>query len=615
MSNIPPSFSFKGDRQKSISLRAQARQFYNFIVNQAELGGIPFINRSLVLSDGSIISIVSKKESIYGHRTGTIFINTVPTIKEVLNEEVLYITLMEPDGTVGYYTNPAQPPYQPYKERRYYSKGQFKLRNDKYAGGQLQRIDTGQFVGTGGSWHNYKDTVVSWTHRIETPTKYSFYIADTLIEVPVITGYSVEKACLAPVALSDLAELAGATHTLVVLFRHVNELKLKLYAVNIITEYAKAVPSTLSVISYPTPIYVYDMVSGFSTDGYKFAMLATNITTARQKITLVEFSSDYSSFTATDIYDKVARSIVSSSTTTTNDVAYSDWTSEVNSEFSLIPGGEDYISSISMEKVGVALLLYRAVSYISSAIYFYDSIGESIGQDGGATISVSDSRSNSNYMAFCSFSGVISAVVAIGPPATYTYSNDESLTYVVGTGYYGSSVVSTVSTGVRVIHFSYEYKTAIYVLTESDTYSTRSYEDGVGPDSSVVASSLKLIYEKNGSPIATFEIDSKNTSTSGTSTNAGSGIVDTISSVTGLGDSSSSSENIVSSLPPSRMNSAHVSGEWIGCLSMESYVASPTINHITLYTHGSSAQMLTYRIDNPDISATATYYSPITIAR
>jgi hypothetical protein len=90
MTLIPPSFSFKGDRQKSISLKAQARQFYNFIVNQAELGGIPFIHRSIILSDGSLITITSKKESIYGHRTGIVSINTIPTIKEIV-ESGLYL--------------------------------------------------------------------------------------------------------------------------------------------------------------------------------------------------------------------------------------------------------------------------------------------------------------------------------------------------------------------------------------------------------------------------------------------------------------------------------------------------------------------------------------------
>ncbi len=85
---IPPSFNFKGDRQKSISLKAQARQFYNFVMSQAELGGIPFMSRTRYLPDGSVITVTTKKENIYGNRTGFITINTIPLLIEELEDGI-----------------------------------------------------------------------------------------------------------------------------------------------------------------------------------------------------------------------------------------------------------------------------------------------------------------------------------------------------------------------------------------------------------------------------------------------------------------------------------------------------------------------------------------------
>lgn len=91
MTNIPPTFKFKGNREKSISLKAQARQFYNFVINQAEVGGLPFISRALRLSDGSLITVFSKKESNYNHRTGFILIDTSYNPKVRVEEESIYM--------------------------------------------------------------------------------------------------------------------------------------------------------------------------------------------------------------------------------------------------------------------------------------------------------------------------------------------------------------------------------------------------------------------------------------------------------------------------------------------------------------------------------------------
>ena len=72
--NIPPAFNMSGNLDRAISLRAQARQFYNFIANQAEVGGVDFLCRSFQLDDGSIISVNTRKERNYNNRTGTISI-------------------------------------------------------------------------------------------------------------------------------------------------------------------------------------------------------------------------------------------------------------------------------------------------------------------------------------------------------------------------------------------------------------------------------------------------------------------------------------------------------------------------------------------------------------
>jgi len=54
MNNLPPSYSFKGDKTKAISLKSEALQFSNFISNQAEKEGVNSISRKKILSDGSI---------------------------------------------------------------------------------------------------------------------------------------------------------------------------------------------------------------------------------------------------------------------------------------------------------------------------------------------------------------------------------------------------------------------------------------------------------------------------------------------------------------------------------------------------------------------------------
>lgn len=94
MTISPPKFDFKGDREKSIALKPQARQFYNFIINQAELGGLNSISRSVVLPDGSTISVYSKKEGNYGNRTGVITIITSSSTSRIINPR-LYVSFYD----------------------------------------------------------------------------------------------------------------------------------------------------------------------------------------------------------------------------------------------------------------------------------------------------------------------------------------------------------------------------------------------------------------------------------------------------------------------------------------------------------------------------------------
>lgn len=81
--NIPPRFSFEGNKVKSESLKSQGLQFCNYVINQADLGGISYIHRNKVLADGSTISVITKKGGPYDLRTSHI------TITSAGSEEVI----------------------------------------------------------------------------------------------------------------------------------------------------------------------------------------------------------------------------------------------------------------------------------------------------------------------------------------------------------------------------------------------------------------------------------------------------------------------------------------------------------------------------------------------
>jgi len=93
--NIPPSFNLSGNKQKAVELRSQAQQLYNFISNQADQGGINFFTKSITLQDGSIISVVTKKEGSFNLRTGTISIYGTPSSISVTNKYIDILLMLD----------------------------------------------------------------------------------------------------------------------------------------------------------------------------------------------------------------------------------------------------------------------------------------------------------------------------------------------------------------------------------------------------------------------------------------------------------------------------------------------------------------------------------------
>jgi hypothetical protein len=91
MNLIPPSFEFKGDKQKAISLKSHAYAFYNHVVREAEREGLKDISRTKILPDGSVITFKSSKLSNYDNRPGKITIVSPIRKTENSTEESIYL--------------------------------------------------------------------------------------------------------------------------------------------------------------------------------------------------------------------------------------------------------------------------------------------------------------------------------------------------------------------------------------------------------------------------------------------------------------------------------------------------------------------------------------------
>lgn len=97
--DTPPSFFFSGNIEKSISLKAQAHQFYNNVCTQAKIGGVLFLSRNKTLADGSTISVTTKSEGNFGIRTGVVSIFTISDVSKELDEIYTLEFLFPPIGS------------------------------------------------------------------------------------------------------------------------------------------------------------------------------------------------------------------------------------------------------------------------------------------------------------------------------------------------------------------------------------------------------------------------------------------------------------------------------------------------------------------------------------
>lgn len=97
MNILPPSFKFDGDKDKAISLKAYAGQFYNLITRQAAKEGLPFINRTKRFPDGTVITFSAQKNSNFKNWSGRVGIFAAPNPPSplVLNKDI-FVTKIDP---------------------------------------------------------------------------------------------------------------------------------------------------------------------------------------------------------------------------------------------------------------------------------------------------------------------------------------------------------------------------------------------------------------------------------------------------------------------------------------------------------------------------------------
>lgn len=150
--NIPPSFRFTGDKERALSLKSEALQFSKFTNNQAELGGVSFLHRERVLTDGSIISVTTHKGG-YNLRTNTITIfgqSTPVSIIKKVKFKVSHLSgiTLSPFPTL-------LSPYQPRRDRlSYLSPTDYKTKVNYFSGNNVWINPDSEYETNCITWNN-----------------------------------------------------------------------------------------------------------------------------------------------------------------------------------------------------------------------------------------------------------------------------------------------------------------------------------------------------------------------------------------------------------------------------------------------------------------------------
>lgn len=84
MNLIPPAIHFSGDRDKAIILKPKALSLYNSLGQEIDRLGLPFLSRSFVYADGSVINVTIRKESTYNNYSGVLNLFYTPQISSIV---------------------------------------------------------------------------------------------------------------------------------------------------------------------------------------------------------------------------------------------------------------------------------------------------------------------------------------------------------------------------------------------------------------------------------------------------------------------------------------------------------------------------------------------------
>lgn len=330
----PPSFKFYGNLNKAKLLKSEGLQFYNFVTTQAEKEGLSFINRSKILHDGSIISIVSSKSSIYETRSGVVTITAIPTNNELILSNIL-VTVADRvsiDATLS-------DPFQKRKSRLLFDTSKIKFSKDDFlAIGKNITTSTNTIdlpfqepaypsIGILSEWRS-SSKAMTYIYRIgaHTPTEVNvdvfYYIGGLRFESHVVLPYSVLHvtngpapvlycACYVPMTdniRSQYPSLDGYSNIIVSLFATDLSWTLVINGVDKALGISEPiyVPVTLPVFTPTTTISDISVpmpLSGFNFEGR--TLLIANIvdsSNTNQSVYKVVFDETYQNNTSTLIY-------------------------------------------------------------------------------------------------------------------------------------------------------------------------------------------------------------------------------------------------------------------------------------------------------------------------